>query len=73
MRPHLDHFHTLSVSAFPGVVAANGGVLPVLGQGTVPLDGPDQPFRLENVQYVPNLNGPVVSAGTLEESGYGHS
>jgi len=61
----------MSVSTLPGVMAANGGVLPVLGQGTVLLQGPEGPFRLENVQYVPNLNGPVVSAGTLEETGYG--
>ena len=61
----------MSVSALPGVVAANGGVFPVLGQGVVVLDGPQGPFRLENVQYVPQLNGPVASAVTLEESGYG--
>ena len=61
----------MSASALPGVIAANGGVLPVLGQGLVILDGPQGQFRLENVQYVPNLNGPVVSAATLEENGYG--
>ena len=71
MSPDIAHFQTMSVSPLPAVIAANGGILPVLGQGLVILDGPQGPFRLENVQYVPQLNGPLVSAATLEESGYG--
>ena len=71
MTPHLAHFQNMSASALPCVVAVNGGLLLVLGQGLVVIKGPQGPFRLENVQYVPTLNGPVVSAGTLEDQGYG--
>ena len=71
MTPHIHHFESLSVSPLLGVTTADETVLPVLGQGTVLLKTPQGVFRLENVQYVPGLQGPLLSTGALEDSGYG--
>jgi len=50
---------------------ADETLLPVLGQGTVLLQTRRGPFRLDNVQFVPGLIGPLLSTSALEDAGFG--
>ena len=71
MSPCLSHFLSVGPSQLSGIqVAGRDMVLPVLGEGTIVFDlGGGKLFPIPHCQYVPDLVGPLLSVGVLEDMG----